>query len=73
MYYYRDVTFYEEVIINDKNTAVFDMSPYTNESIKEITIVKDSKIDVKSSSINDNEVQDKDVIKCFKKGLKWMN
>lgn len=65
MYYYRDVTFYEEVIINDKNTAVFDMSPYTNESIKEITIVKDSKIDVKSSSSSDNEVQDKDVIKSF--------
>lgn len=61
----RDVTFYEEVIINDKDTAVFDMSPYTNELIKEITIVKDSKIEVKSSSSSDNEVQDKDVIKDF--------
>lgn len=61
----RDVTFYEEVIINDKDTAVFDMSPYTNELIKEITIVKDSKIEVKSSSSSDNEVQDKDVIKGF--------
>lgn len=59
------MTFYEEVIINDKDTAVFDMSPYTNELIKEITIVKDSKIEVKSSSSSDNEVQDKDVIKGF--------
>lgn len=61
----RDVKFYEEVIINDKDTAVFDMSPHTNESIKEITIVKDSKIEIKSSSSSDNEVQDKDVIKDF--------
>lgn len=52
----RDVTFYEEVIINDKDTDVFDVSPYTNESIKEITIVKDSKIEEKLSSSSDNEV-----------------
>ncbi|KAH9801638.1 hypothetical protein KPL71_001098 [Citrus sinensis] len=54
----RDVTFNEESMLEDNDSAVFDFSPYTDESIKEAAIRKDSRIEVESSSSSDREGQD---------------
>ncbi|KAH9752456.1 hypothetical protein KPL71_014688 [Citrus sinensis] len=54
----RDVTFHEESMLEDKDSVVFDFSPYTYESMKEAAIGKDSRIEVKSSSSSDRGDQD---------------
>ncbi|KAH9686485.1 Integrase catalytic domain-containing protein [Citrus sinensis] len=45
----RDVTFHDEFMLEDKDSTVFDFSPYTDESMKEAAIGKDSRIEVESS------------------------
>ncbi|KAH9670481.1 hypothetical protein KPL70_017006 [Citrus sinensis] len=52
------VTFHEEVMLEDKYSTVFDFNPYTNESIKVAAVVKDSKIEVESTSTNHRGDQD---------------
>ena len=54
----RDVTFHEESILEDKDSTVFDFSPYIDESMKEAAIGKDSRIEVESSSSSDRGGQD---------------
>ena len=54
----RDVTFNEESMLEDNDSAVFDFSPYTDESMKEAAIRKNSRIEVESSSSSDREGQD---------------
>ncbi|KAH9697805.1 Integrase catalytic domain-containing protein [Citrus sinensis] len=49
----RDVTFHEEAMLEDKDSIVFDFNPYTDESIKQATVVKDSIIEVESTNSSD--------------------
>ncbi|KAH9697781.1 Integrase catalytic domain-containing protein [Citrus sinensis] len=49
----RDVTFHEEAMLEDKDSIVFDFNPYTDESMKEATVVKDSIIEVESTNSSD--------------------
>ena len=42
----RDVTFHEEVMLEDKDSTVFDFSLYTEESMKVAAVVKNSRIEV---------------------------
>ncbi|KAH9781781.1 hypothetical protein KPL71_008610 [Citrus sinensis] len=54
----RDVTFHEESMLKKNDFAVFDLSLYTDESMKEAAIRKDSIIEVESSSSSDRGGQD---------------
>ncbi|KAH9743388.1 hypothetical protein KPL70_003281 [Citrus sinensis] len=54
----KDVTFHEESMLKDNDSAVFDFSPYTDESMKEAAIRKYSRIEVESSSSSDRGGQD---------------
>lgn len=61
----RDVTFHKEAMLKNKDTTVFDSSLYTDESIKGTTIVKDSKVEMESTSSCGNKMQNGDAIKDF--------
>lgn len=61
----RDVTFHKEAMLKNKDTTVFDSSLYTDESIKGITTVKDSRVEMESTSSSDSEMQNGDATKDF--------
>lgn len=61
----RDVTFHKEALLKNKDTTVFDSNLYTDESIKGITTVKDSRVEMESTSSSDSEMQNGDATKDF--------
>lgn len=52
-------------MLKNKDTTVFDSSLYTDESIKGITTVKDSRVEMESTSSSDSEMQNGDATKDF--------
>ena len=63
----RDVTFHKRVMLEDKDSTIFDFSPYTNESMKVAAVVKDSRIKVDSTSTSHREDQDMGAIEDLQK------
>ena len=54
----RDVTFHEEAMLEDKDIVIFYFSPYTDKPMKETAVMKDSRIEVESTSSSGRMDQD---------------